>query len=98
VVFRLCEVKNELTDEDEDAINVFLLQEDGTEGCHVGFLSHFVDKNQDRQAKVLDKKAVVVEMYEVSDDKTLKKANLRGYGVAAFILLESFKEEDLVAI
>ncbi len=47
---------------------------------------------------MLDKKAVVVEMNKESKDKTLKKANLRGYGVAAFVLLESFKEEDLVAI
>ena len=96
VVFRLCQVTNELTDEDEDAIKVILLQEDGTEGCHVGFLSRFVVGNQDHRAKVLDKKAVVVELYEESEDKSLKKANLRGYGVASFILLESFKEEDLV--
>ena len=79
-------------------IKVILLQEDGTEGCHVGFLSRFVARNQDRQAKLLDKKAVVVEMDEESKDKTLKKANLRGYGVAAFVSLESFKKEDLVAI
>ncbi len=64
----------------------------------MGFLSWFVAENQDHQAKEQDKKAIVVEMYEESEDKIWRKTYLRGYGVAAFVLLESFKEEDLVTI
>ena len=88
---------NELTDENEDAIKVILLQDDGMEGCHVGFLSRYIAGRQGDRDKVLNKQAVVVELYENTEDPILKRANLRGYGVAAFVLLESFKEEDFVA-
>ena len=75
-----------------------MLNEVGEELCTVAYLSRFIASCKAMRGKFLDHTAVVVELYENSDDLATQRTNWRGFGVASFRLLAPIKNEQEVEV
>ena len=75
----------------EEAIKVVRVR-DGTESCTIGFLPrNIVKSGKDR---FVGKFAQIIELYEHSDNTTMRRKSNRNKGVASFRLLKDIQEQE----
>jgi hypothetical protein len=79
----------EVDGEEQDAIKI----QDGTESCHVGFLTrHFVHGR--RKEAVVNTFGQVSELYKNSNDMKKQRKNRRLFGVTPFRLLDDIQDVE----
>lgn len=78
-------------DKTEDAIKVVRVR-DGTESCMIGFLPRNIVKSG--KDKFVGKFAQIIELYEHSENTTMRRKSNRNKGVASFRLLQDIQEQE----
>ena len=73
----------------EEGIKVVRIR-DGTESCCIGFLPRNLVKSS--KANYVGQFAQIVELYEHSDNTTMRRKSNRNLGVASFCLLKDIQE------
>lgn len=75
---------------DEDAIK-FVRVRDGTETCTIGFLPRHIVKS--RKHKFVGKFAQIIELYDESENETMRRKSYRNKGIASFRMLGDIQEQ-----
>jgi hypothetical protein len=68
-----------------------VVSKQGKQGCTVGYLSRHIASDVNNRLKYVEKMATARELYKFTEDWSLKRVNLRGYGEASFSLLDVIK-------
>jgi len=89
VRFKLAVVDiNGKTEESIKAVRI----RDGTELCHIGFLPrNIVVTGKD---KFVGQFAQIIELYELSENETMRRKSHRNKGIASFRLLQDIQEQE----
>ena len=75
----------------EEAIKVVRVR-DGTESCTIGFLPRNIVKS--RKEKFVGQFAQIIELYEFSENETMRRKSHRNKGMASFRLLKDIQEQE----
>ena len=75
----------------EESIKVVRIR-DGTESCMIGFLPRNIVVT--RKDKFIGQFAQIIELYEYSDNETMRRKSHRNKGVTSFRLLQDIQEQE----